>query len=260
MSLVPGIVAALPTGLPSAPTSCASTPRWPLALEYQAMTRPAGRVRGQVRVVAVLPDRRLVVVVRRRRREARVDPRAERAGEGLQRRAVPRTVAAVLLAYDWAPSGTTWPGWSAQLAPPSGDSAVFVSRCGSLESVVRKPPQKARRPPGSTTSAAFVKPVQPLWIGLVAPTLPRRQIAVWRRSSVFGPVGCDQARWSTPSPVRASPTWSVLAPSGVVIRFHGAALADGAAQAASSTTAAAARSVSARSAQSDTRPGRGRRR
>src|SRR5215208_6522391 len=82
------------------------------------------------------------------------------------------TVAAVLLPYDWAPSGTTWPGWSAQVAPPSGDSAVFVSRCGSLESVLRKPPQNARRPPGSTASAALVIPVQPLWIGLVAPTPP----------------------------------------------------------------------------------------
>ena len=84
------------------------------------------------------------------------------------------TVAAVSLAYDCAPSGLTWPGWSAQLAPPSTESAVFVSLCGSLVSVVRKPPQKARRPPGSTTSAAFVKPVQPLWIGVVAPILPGR--------------------------------------------------------------------------------------
>ena len=55
---------------------------------------------------------------------------------------------------------------------------MFVSRCGSLESVVRKPPQKARRPPGSTTTAAFVKPVHPLWTGLVAPILPLGPIAV----------------------------------------------------------------------------------
>ena len=66
-------------------------------------------------------------------------------------------------------------------------------------------------------------------------------MTVWRRSSVFGPVGCDQARWSTPSAVRARPTWSVLAPSGVVTRFHGAALADDAAQTVSSTARAAAR-------------------
>jgi hypothetical protein len=82
------------------------------------------------------------------------------------------TVAAVLLAYDCAPPGTTEPGWSAKLAPPSGESAVLVSRWGSAESVLRKPPQKTRSPPGSTTSAALVKPVQPLWIGLVAPIRP----------------------------------------------------------------------------------------
>jgi hypothetical protein len=154
-----------------------------------------------------------------------------------------RTVAAVLLAYDCAPPGTTEPGWSAQLTPPSGESAVFVSRWGSAESVVRKPPQKARSPAGSTTSAALVKPVQPTWIGFVAPILPLRVMTVWLRSSVFGPVGCDQARWSTPSPVRASPTWSVLAPSGVVTRFQAAALAEGAAQAAVKTTMAATRIV-----------------
>ena len=63
---------------------------------------------------------------------------------------------------------------------------------------------------------------------------------------MFGPVGCDQARWSTPSPVRASPTWSVLAPSGVVTRFHGAALAEGAAQATIRTAMAAPRTVTGR--------------
>src|ERR1700742_3444960 len=134
-----------------------------------------------------------------------------------------RTVAACELAYDWAPPGLTCPGCSAQDAPPSEESAVFDSRCGSLESVLRNPPQNARRPPESTTSAVFVKPVQPLWIGLVAPTFPARVIAVWLRSSVFGPVGWCQATWSMPSAVRASPTWSVLDPSGVVTRFHGAA-------------------------------------
>src|SRR6185503_11971765 len=66
-------------------------------------------------------------------------------------------------------------------------------------------------------------------------------MAVWWRSSVFGPVGCDQARWSTPSAVRASPTWSVLPPSGVVTRFQGAAFAEGAAHAAIVTARAAAR-------------------
>ena len=91
-----------------------------------------------------------------------------------------------------------------------------------------------------------MNPVQPLWMGFVAPTLPLRAITVWSRSSVFGPVGCDQARWSTPSPVRASPTWSVLAPSGVVTRFHGAALAEGAAQATIRTAIATARALTGR--------------
>ena len=117
-----------------------------------------------------------------------------------------RTVAACELAYDCAPPGLTCPGWSAHEAPPSDESAVFVSRWGSLESVVRKPPQNARKPPGSTTSAVFVKPVQPVWIGFVAPILPARMITVWRRSSVFGRVWWCHATWSTPSPVRASPT------------------------------------------------------
>jgi hypothetical protein len=40
--------------------------------------------------------------------------------------------------------------------------------------------------------------------------------------------------------VRARPTWSVLAPSGVVTRFHGAALAEVAAQAAMVRAMAAA--------------------
>ena len=39
-----------------------------------------------------------------------------------------RTVAACELEYDWAPSGLTCPGWSAHDAPPSEESAVFVSR------------------------------------------------------------------------------------------------------------------------------------
>ena len=173
----------------------------------------------------------------------------------------PRTVAAALLAYDCAPSGLTWPGWSAQVTPPSVDSAVFVSFWGSLVSVVRKPPQKTRRPPGSTTTAAFVKPVQPLWIGVVAPIFPAGEMAVWSRSSVFGPVGCDQTTCSTPSAVRASPTWSVLAPSGVVTRFHGAALADEAAQAAiSEADGRRASLIIGRSARCGSRPGRGRRR
>jgi hypothetical protein len=55
---------------------------------------------------------------------------------------------------------------------------VFVSRWGSLVSVVRKPPQNARRPPGSVTSAVLVKPVHPLWIGVVAPTRPAGVITV----------------------------------------------------------------------------------
>ncbi len=38
MSLVLGIVAAEPTGEPSAATSCASTPRCPFAFEYHAIT------------------------------------------------------------------------------------------------------------------------------------------------------------------------------------------------------------------------------
>jgi hypothetical protein len=46
--------------------------------------------------------------------------------------------------------------------------------------------------------------------------------------------------------VRASPTWSVLAPSGVVTRFQGAAVADDAAQAAISTAMAAARILTGR--------------
>ena len=54
---------------------------------------------------------------------------------------------------------------------------------------MRKPPQNARRPPGSTTSAGFVKPVQPLWIGVVAPIAPPGEITVCSRSSVLGPVG-----------------------------------------------------------------------
>ena len=158
-----------------------------------------------------------------------------------------RTVATIGLAYDWPPPGLTGPGWSAQLAPPSGDSAVLISRCGSLESVVRKPPQNARRPPGSTTSAGFVKPVQPLCTGVVAPIRPSREIAVCSRSSVFGPVGWCHARCSTPSPVRARPTWSMPDPSSVVTRFHGAADAVGAAaSAASMAVRTAARSFIAR--------------
>jgi hypothetical protein len=38
MSLVPGMLTADPIGDPSAATSCAYTPRWPPAFEYQAIT------------------------------------------------------------------------------------------------------------------------------------------------------------------------------------------------------------------------------
>ena len=259
MSLVPGIVAGRRPGLPSAPTSCASTPRWPLAFEYHAM-RSARRVRGEVRVVAVLAERRLVVVVRRRGREAGVDPRARACRRTPAGRASPRTVAAVSLAYDCAPSGFTWPGWSAQLAPPSGESAVFVSFCGSLDSVVRKPPQNARRPPGSTTTAALVKPVQPLWIGVAAPILPaRRDRRVEQVLGVrAGGVRPDEVEHSVARP--RQPNLVGAGPSGAVTRFHGAALAAGAAQTTIMSAVAAVRLVNGRSARCGSRPGRGRRR
>jgi hypothetical protein len=89
----------------------------------------------------------------------------------------------------------------------------------------------------------LLKPVQPVWTGFVEPTLPVRAMTVWLRSSVFGPVGCDQTRWSTPSAVRASATWSVLEPSGVVTRFHGAALAADAAKAVIKTASTEARII-----------------
>ena len=112
---------------------------------------PATRVRGEVRVIAVLPERRLVVVVGSSRREARVDPRAERAGEGLQRRAVGadgrRQVAPVRLRADrdrpsraGAPSSRRRPARGRCSSPGGGRSSPCV----------RKPPQKARSPPGST--------------------------------------------------------------------------------------------------------------
>ena len=88
MSLVFGIVAAPPTGAPSAPTSWTCTPRCPVALEYQARTVRFARVGREVGVVAVGAERRLVVVVRRDGREAGVHPRAERPRERLQGRAV----------------------------------------------------------------------------------------------------------------------------------------------------------------------------
>ena len=117
---------------------------------------------------------------------------------------------------------------------------------------MRNPPQNARRPPGATTSAVFVKPVQPVWIGLLAPILPARVITVWLRSSVFGPVGWCHATWSTPSPVRASPTWSVLEPSGVVSRFQGAALAGAVPQAAIRTATTTQRTFMERPYRRDT--------
>jgi hypothetical protein len=46
--------------------------------------------------------------------------------------------------------------------------------------------------------------------------------------------------------VRASPTWSVLEPSGVVTRFHGAAFADEAAPAAITTAMAVVRILTGR--------------
>ena len=70
-----------------------------------------------------------------------------------------------------------------------------------------------------------MNPVQPLWIGFVAPIRPLREITVCSRSSVLGPVRRCQARCRVPSPVRANATWSMLDPSGVVTRFHGAAAA-----------------------------------
>ena len=169
---VPGIVTRAPTGSPAAPTCCACTPSCDASLEYHAiMVRPRG-VRDQVRVVAVLLARH-VVVVGRRGREAGVDPRAERPGPGLQRACRPRARS--------RRSGSRRTGRRSgspgRAAAPSSsrrraDSAVLISRCGSLVSVVRKPPQNTRRPPGSTTSAGFVNPVQPLWIGFVAPIRP----------------------------------------------------------------------------------------
>ena len=86
-----------------------------------------------------------------------------------------------------------------------------------------------------------------IWIGVVAPILPSRVIAECRRSSVLGPVGWCHARCSTPSPVRANPTWSIPDPSSLVTRFHGAAVAVGAAaRAAITAVRKAARSVIAR--------------
>ena len=93
------------------------------------------------------------------------------------------------------------PGVSCQLTPPSVDSAVLRSWLGSLVSVERIAPQTTRMPPGTAVSAASMWPVQPLWIGEVAPTFPSRPIAVCSRS----PSLC-QATCSTPSLVRTRPT------------------------------------------------------
>ena len=93
------------------------------------------------------------------------------------------------------------PGVSAQLAPPSVDSAVLRSWLGSLVSFDRIAPQTTRMPPGTAVSAGSMCPVQPLWIGDVAPIFPLRAIAVCRRS----PSSCH-ATCRTPSLVRTMPT------------------------------------------------------
>ena len=88
MSLVSGIVAAAPTGEPSAATSWTCTPRCPAALEYQARTVRLLVVGCEVGVVAIGAERSLEVVVGCGGREAGVHPRAERPGEALEGRAV----------------------------------------------------------------------------------------------------------------------------------------------------------------------------
>ena len=114
--------------------------------------------------------------------------------------------------------------------PPSVESAVLRSWFGSLESVERMAPQTTRMPPGTAVSAASMWPVQPLWIGDVAPIFPLLPIAVWSRS----PSLC-QATCSTPLLVRTRPTWSMLAPPEAVTWRQGAAsAADGATSASTS--------------------------
>ncbi len=100
---------------------------------------------------------------------------------------------------------------------------MLSSSLVSLGWVVRIPPQNTRRPPGATTIAGFPMTAQPVWIGLGAPIAPFGAIAVCSRSMVLGPVLRSHATCSTPSPVRAVETWSMLEPSDAVTCFHAAA-------------------------------------
>ena len=113
---------------------------------------------------------------------------------------------------------------------------MLRSVCVSVGSVVRMPPQNARRPPGTATSAGSVMVAQPDWIGVVAPTLPSLPMTVCDRS----PSLC-QATCRTPSAVRSGATWSMLLPLGAVTIFQPAAWAEGATTMASA--AASARDV-----------------
>ena len=88
MLLVFGIVAAPPTGAPSARHVLDLHAEVPGRAGVPGQDGPVGRVGREVGVVAIGAERRLVVVVRRGGREAGVHPRAERPGERLQGRAV----------------------------------------------------------------------------------------------------------------------------------------------------------------------------
>jgi hypothetical protein len=106
---VPGIVNGPGPGLPSAFTSCASTPSRPVAFEYHAMTvRFAPSVARFGSLPYCCPGVKLWFGVAGERpawthvpsvpaKACIVDPS-------------PRTVAACELAYDWAPPGLIGPG------------------------------------------------------------------------------------------------------------------------------------------------------
>ena len=96
-----------------------------------------------------------------------------------------------------------------------------------MDDVVRIPPKKEKSLLPFTTSAGFSITAQPVAIGDVAPTFPAAEIAVWSRSSVLGDGCARQATCRTPSPVRASETWSMFDPPDAVTCFQLAAPAAG---------------------------------
>ena len=240
MLLVFGIVAAPPTGAPSGAHVLDLHAEVAGRVGVPGQDGPVARVGREVGVVAVGAERRLVVVVRRGGREAGVHPRAERPRERLQRRAV----------------GAHGGGGVARV----GLRAERHDRAG-LQRPARAPVRRER-------GVGLVLRVVRVRGAEAAPERPQAAgIDDERGIREAGPPALHRASSRRPCPPprsrcgggpRCSARWGdarrrggrrprcapgrpgrVLAPSGVVTRFQGAACAAGAAEAAAMITARA---------------------